>query len=523
MIRNINTKKDILVRILLTLAVILVISFIPGMKSDAAGWKKKGTHWQYEDKDDKIVKKKWMVIEGKWYYFNKKGYMVTGLNKIKGKTYYFSPATKGYWTRGMRMYGWQYVNGKYMYFNAMGEYLPECSSYEAGSIKGIDVSQYQGTIDWNKIKRQGIDFTFIRIGHGTRNVDPYFQSNMLRANACGIKTGIYFYSTAKSTAVSKKDAKWVIKMLRGYNVNFPVAIDMEENSVAALGREKVTRITKAFCDEISAAGYTPMVYSNENWALHYIDLSKLPGVYRWIARYNGTYDTSIKRDIWQSGSTVLLDGIDVNSVDIDFCYRDFSDVVTPRTKPIDSYKSHTKGFQSSALGTWYDKGDGSFPYSCWMTIGGKTYYFDSDGYLISGWLKSVSGIYYINEDGSRAENQWVSDDGLYYLGPDGKLVKGWNVINGKKYYMDAVGRVQYGWIDTGDGLYYTSASGALVINKWIDYEGSRYFLRSDGRAAKGKVTIDGKVYYFKVTGELAINETIDGFTTDENGVIIAGN
>ncbi len=515
-----KNKKEFLSRLIVSLALLLFISLIPGFKADAAGWKKKGNNWQYEDGNNKIVKKKWMAIDGRWYYFNKKGNMVTGLKTIKGKTYYFSPATKGQWRKGMRMYGWQYVDGKYMYFSSMGVYLPECSSYENGSIKGIDVSQFQGNINWGDIKRQGVDFTFIRIGHSTRKLDPYFQTNMMKASATGIKTGIYFYSTAKSTAVSKKDAKWVIRQLRGYNVNYPVAIDMEDNSVARLGREKVTRIAKAFCDEISAAGYTPMVYLNENWALHYLDLSKLPGVYRWVARYDGSYNSSINRDIWQSGSTLLFKGIDVNSVDINFCYRDFSEIVTPRTKPIDSYSSHTKGFQKSALGTWYDKGDGSFPYSCWMTIGDKTYYFDSDGYLISGWLKTVSGIYYINEDGSRAENQWVSDEGLYYLGPDGKLLTGWNVINGKKYYMDDIGRVQFGWISTAEGLYYASASGTIVINKWIDYEGMRYYLRSDGRAAVGRLMIEGKEYYFKPTCELAINETIDDITTDENGVII---
>ncbi len=514
-------SRKTVIKLIMTAMVIAFLAFLPKLDSNAAGWKKKGSNYQYVMTNGKKAKKKWVPIDGRWYYFNNKCNMVTGLKKISGKTYYFAPKSKGYWLRGMRMFGWQYVKGKYMYFSTSGVYLPECSSYESDSIKGIDVSQYQGNMNWGAVKNQGIKFAFIRVGHGTRNVDPYYRSNMVNAAAAGIKTGIYFYSTAKTTAVSKKDAKWVIKQLRGYNINFPVALDMEENSVAALGRKKVTKIAKAFCDEIAAAGYTPMIYTNENWATHYIDLSKLPGVYRWVARYNGIYDKSIKRDIWQSGSTVLLDGIDVNSVDINFCYRDFSDIVVARTKPKKSYKSHTKGFQVSALGTWYDKGDGTFPYSCWMTIDGKTYYFDSDGYLVSGWLKTVSGIYYINEDGSRAENQWVSDEGLYYVGPDGKLLTGWNYVDGKQYYMDEVGRVVFGWLSLPDGIYYLTNTGEVLRNSWLDYEGFRYYFKADGKAAIGLTAIDGYMYYFKTTGQLAINETVDGVTTDANGMVVA--
>ncbi|MBR3041519.1 MAG: cell wall-binding protein [Eubacterium sp.] len=497
-----------------------VVLFATSTDANAAEWRKKGSKWQYVKDNGKIVKKQWKVIDGRWYYFDKNGYMATGLKKVGGETYYFCPKTRGSWQIGQRMYGWQLVDGKYMYFGyTSGEYMPGCNSYESGSIKGIDVSEYQGNMNWSKVKKQGIDFTFIRIGHGNHNIDPYFRSNMINANAVGIKTGIYFYSTAKSASASKKDAQWVIQQLRGYNVSYPVALDLEENSQAALGRTKVTKIAKAFLDEIAAAGYTPMIYTNENWAINYIDLSKLPGVYRWVARYSGEYDTSISRDIWQAGSTLFLDGIEVNSVDIDFSYRDFSKIVTPRTKPKSSYKTNTKGFKQSALGTWYDKGDGSFPYSCWMSIGGRVYYFDADGYLISGWLKTGTGIYYINDDGTRAENQWIADEGIYYAGKDGKLVYGWNNINGKRYYMNEIGKVQTGWLELSDDTYYLSSSGAMVKNKWIKDAGYKYYITPDGTPARGKYNIAGEEYYFKETGELAINEEIDGYVTDENGLI----
>ncbi len=514
-------KRRHLITIIAACMLAFVVLFATSTSANAAEWRQKGSKWQYVKDNGKIVKSKWKLIDGRWYYFDKKGYMVTGLKKISGNTYYFCPKTKGSTRVGQRMNGWQLVDGKYMYFGyTSGIYMPEYSSYEAGSIKGIDVSEYQGNMNWSKVKKQGMDFAIIRIGHGNHNIDPYFRVNMINANAAGLKTGVYFYSTAKSTSASKKDAQWVIQQMRGYNVSYPVCLDLEDNSQIYLGKAKITKIAKAFLDEIAAAGYTPMIYANENWANNYVDMSKLPGVYRWIARYSGEYDTSISRDIWQAGSTIVLDGVDVNTVDIDFCYRDFSKIVTPRTKPKSSYKTNKKGFKQSAMGIWYDKGDGSFPYSCWMSIGGRVYYFDKDGYLTSGWLKTGTGIYYINEDGTRAENQWIADEGIYYAGRDGKIVYGWNVINNKKYYMNEIGKVQIGWIDVDGEMYYMSSTGSLVKNRWIKSDGNKYYLTPDGTAARGKYNIAGEEYYFKEDGTLAVNAEIDGYVTDENGLIM---
>ena len=496
-------KKKQLMTIIAACLLMVVVVFVSSTNSQAAEWKQKGDKWQYVKDNGKVVKNKWKEIDGRWYYFDKKGYMATGLQTIKGKQYYFCPKTRGGWRIGQRMYGWELVNGKYMYFSyTSGEYLPECSSIISGTIKGIDVSQYQGNMSWSKAKKQGIEFAIIRVGHGKHNVDPYFNTNMINANAVGIKTGVYFYSTAKTESASKKDAQWVIQQLRGHNVSYPVCLDMEDNSQISLGRTKITKIAKAFLDEIAAAGYTPMIYLNENWALNYIDLSKLPGVYRWVARYNGSFNTAISRDIWQGGSTLFLDGIEVNSVDVDFSYRDFSKIVTPRTKPKSSYKTHTKGFKKCALGIWYDKGDGTFPYSCWMTIGDKTYYFNDEGYLTSGWIKTTTGIYFLNNDGTRAESQWITEDGLYYCGKDGRLVTGWNTINGKTYYMNDIGKVQTGWVETDDGIYYLSLSGPLVKNRWITDGGDKYYITNEGKPAVGEYTVDGKVYVFDENGVL---------------------
>ena len=417
-------SKSRIIKLLATFAIIFIVSMSININSNAAGWAKKNGHWTYSDQNG-IVRSRWMFLNMNWYFFDKNGYMATGLKKINGHTYYFTPTTKGAWRQGMRTIGWQLIDGQYRYFNSAGQYVPD-NHLEAGSIKGIDVSMYQGSMNWTAVKNQGIQFTFIRVGHGNHNIDPYFQRNMISAHANGIKTGVYFYSTATSPQQSRSDAQWVIRQLRGYTVDFPVALDMEDNSVAPLGSPYITTIAKAFLDEIRAAGYTPMVYCNENWAINFIDLDRLPGVYRWIARFNGTYNEAIHRDIWQAGSTTLLDGIDVNSVDIDFCYRDFSKIVKPRRTAIKSYSKKLKGFHKSEMGIWYDNGDGTYPANEWKRINDKTYLFDEMGYLVtSTWKYTSSGVYYVGKNGYRAENAWMTKDGKrYFFRADGCMATG---------------------------------------------------------------------------------------------------
>ena len=495
---------------------ILVFSF--SFRSDAAGWKSTNGKMQYYD-DSGLVRSRWMYLNMNWYYFNKSGYMLTGLHKIKGRTYYFAPSSHGAWRVGMRTIGWQRVNGRYMYFNTMGEYIPN-NKYESGSIKGIDVSQYQGSMDWSAAKRQGIKFTFIRVGHGNHNVDPYYQRNMIKAHAAGIKTGIYFYSTAKSESASRSDAKWVIDQMRGYTVNYPVALDMEDNSVAPLGKAKITKIAKAFLDEIRAAGYTPMIYCNENWATNFIDVDKLPGTYKWIARYNNIYNEAISRDIWQAGSTLLLDGIDVNSVDIDFCYRDFSKIVTSRTRAASTYYSKKKGFRKSSMGIWYDNGKGSYPRDRWVYINGKSYYFDDMGYIETGWKVLPYGTFYLGSDGARYENRWLDyGSERYYFNSDGRMARGWTRVGSNIYYMDESGHVQRGILRQSGKVYFLSGGGVLLLNRWIRYNGCDYYLTSNGSAATGPTSINGQTYYFDPSGRLMRNTTINGYTVDENGIV----
>ena len=510
--------KYLVTLLLLSAAVTLGISF----DSNAAGWHNDGNGWQYIDVDGNPSKNRWLYDDC-WFYLDENGYMTKGLKTITNSrgttdTFYFNPSKKGSYKEGRMMTGWQYVGGSYMYFNSNGEHVAN-NKHESGSIKGIDVSQYQGNMDWGKVKNQGISFTFVRIGHGKHNLDPYFKQNMTNANAVGISTGVYFYSTAQSVADAKSDAQWVIRQLQGYMVSYPVAVDMEDKSQTGLGKQTITNIAKAFCDEIANAGYTPMIYCNENWAKNYVDLSQLGGVYRWIARYNGTYGETISRDIWQAGSTTLLEGINVNSVDIDFGYTDFTTIVTPRTSYAEGYNFYNGEWKKSDKGWWYDNGDGTYPKNQWLKDNGKWFYFNGEGYLQTGWVKSGNTWYYLTESGA-IENTWRQEGKVwYYFKSGGAMATGWAHDGSKWYYFLGDGVMMVGWLNDGGTWYYLTGNG-MCDYEWKEIDKKWYYFGSGGPMATGWKEINSKWYYFNADGSMASNTTIDGYKLNADGVWI---
>ena len=107
--------------------------------------------------------------------------------------------------------------------------LPETHAEAAGIATGIDVSKYQGPINWQAVKNAGVTFAFIRVGNTTSGVDPFFAQNMTGAAAVGIKTGVYIYSNAKNAAEAQAEAGMVLQLIAPYQVSMPVVIDLEND------------------------------------------------------------------------------------------------------------------------------------------------------------------------------------------------------------------------------------------------------------------------------------------------------
>lgn len=193
------------------------------------------------------------------------------------------------------------------------------------SYKGIDVSKYQGEIDWQKVKDDGVQFAIIRAGYGREisQKDPYFEKNYEGAKKVGLQVGVYWYSYAESVEDAKTEAKTFLEVVKGKAFDLPVYYDVEENAQAQKGKDFVTSVILAFADVVKQAGYTVGVYANTNWLTNYIDRDKLGNMSVWKADYREKYDTSIPCDIHQYTSKGKVDGIsgrcDMNNGFAEFC------------------------------------------------------------------------------------------------------------------------------------------------------------------------------------------------------------
>jgi len=191
---------------------------------------------------------------------------------------------------------------------------------------GIDVSEHNGIINWELVKNN-INFAILRLGWiGNKNnhtLDKQFERNYTECKRLGIPVGVYVYNYCNSEETAKSGAEWTMKMLQGKNIELPVYIDMEDNSIANCGRDKLTNICIAFNSIIEQNGLWAGVYANENWFNNYLSKEEIKRRYTtWIASYkSGTDCYKGEYDIWQNSSKGKMNGISGN-VDTNYMYRD---------------------------------------------------------------------------------------------------------------------------------------------------------------------------------------------------------
>lgn len=180
-------------------------------------------------------------------------------------------------------------------------------------VSCIDISTYQKTVDFKKIKSAGIEAVIIRAGYGrvSTQKDAMFESHYKNAKAAGLKVGAYWYSYADSVDAAKKEAAACLKCVKGKTFDMPIYYDLEDPKIEGLGKNTLTDIAKTFCEDIKAAGFVPGVYANLNWFKNFLDYEELKKTYSiWLAQYSST--NSIKCDIWQNSSTGKVNGISGN-------------------------------------------------------------------------------------------------------------------------------------------------------------------------------------------------------------------
>ena len=203
------------------------------------------------------------------------------------------------------------------------------------ALKGIDVSKYQGNIDWKAVKADGVSYAFIRAGlrgygaSGMISSDPYCEKNLKGASEAGVDIGVYFYSQAISKAEAIEEAEFVLDAIEGYEIKYPIVFDLEEVAAegartAGMTAQQITEVTIAFCERIKQAGYTPMIYGNIDWMAEHLILSELTEYDKWFAQYFNKPFFPYEFQIWQYTASGKVDGIKGN-VDLNLCFKNYAE------------------------------------------------------------------------------------------------------------------------------------------------------------------------------------------------------
>ena len=197
-------------------------------------------------------------------------------------------------------------------------------------IRGIDVSAWQGAIDWDTVANYGMDFAILRITEAGNVIDSCFEKNYSGCQKHNIPTGAYKYSYAMTVAEIQSEARKVVKVLNGRKLQYPVWLDLEWNNQRSLGAEQIHKLAEAFEKIITAAGYKFGIYCNVDWYLNVI-CSHLKKYDFWIACYpesdNGTLQERLRPGFgvgWQYSSKAKIPGIS-GTVDRNVFYKDYAE------------------------------------------------------------------------------------------------------------------------------------------------------------------------------------------------------
>jgi len=282
--------------------------------------------------------------------------------------------------------------------------------------RGFDICEYQGRVDWPKVKAAGYDFGIFRISKRNKTIDPQFENNYNGARSVGIKAGVYIYSYALSENDAIEEANRVCDIMAGRPLDMPVWLDLEWENQAALGADKITAIAGAFIRTVKARGmYDVGIYTNQHWHDNLIRWSKLPAVDWWAARVpkndNGTTRLSPKGSytVHQYSWKGVVPGIPAKEIDMDVCVKDY-------------WKDEEKGphWIHTEDGSWYYRIAPGVNAHGFMTINHHRYYFGKSGKMQTGWFQ--------------ADNAW------YYAQPSGGL-------EGAIYRTDEIGRQAIWYLD----------------------------------------------------------------------------
>lgn len=277
---------------------------------------------------------------------------------------------------------WERVNGVYM--DSTG------TPIEGALLRGISVSKWQANIDWGRVAADDVSFALIRMGsfgyEGEYTMDEYYDVNMREAKANGIHTTPYVYLQTRTVEEAREAARYAVQMAAPYEISYPLAVDVESQYLMDLSVQELTDIVNAFCEEVAAAGYTPIVYSDYNKFTTEMDTSQIPYDI-WLARYGGDHNYP-NRTMWQATDQGQIDGISGN-VCLEFAFHDYA------ASAQSGQTALTPGEWAQENGVWYFYQNGN-RLTGWIYPDGNWYYLDPNqgGAMVSGTSMVIDGITY---------------------------------------------------------------------------------------------------------------------------------
>lgn len=204
----------------------------------------------------------------------------------------------------------------------------EITLTSGSSMKGIDVSEWQGEIDWQQVKDSGVEFVIIRAGgrgttEGGLYTDSCAQDYYEGATAVGLKVGAYIFSQSITVEEAVEEAEFVLDVVKNWDVQMPLVFDWEyvgsDARTSDMDSRTLTDMAKAFCDTIADAGYTPMLYFGRSQSMNMMNLEELVDYPFWLAMYSTVMDYPYKIDMWQYTDEGTVPGI-AGNVDLNLLF-----------------------------------------------------------------------------------------------------------------------------------------------------------------------------------------------------------
>ena len=263
------------------------------------------------------------------------------------------------------------------------------------AIKGIDISKYQTGVDYKKVKADGVEFAILRIGYtgygtGKRQAkDTLFETHYKGCRDAGIDIGGYFFGRGVSAAEGKKEAEYVLSLIKGKTFEYPIFYDTEDTYYQAKAtKAQNTAACKAFCDTIKAAGYKTGIYASKSWFTDKLNDNELQAYDHWVAQYYNKITYKGSYTMWQYTSSGKVNGIKGN-VDMNWCYVDYvkeAPAPVPAPKPVEQPKPTSKPTPKPSKVVFGKDGDQ-------LNLENVNFYAASSSTTPSG--KPRTGVFYI--------------------------------------------------------------------------------------------------------------------------------